>query len=140
MRSRHELEIRLRQKRIPAEIAAVVLDRLTEVGLIDDEAYARVFVAARQRTKPRGAKGLSSELARRGVAREIIDKVLGDLGEAEDPLDAARRAVAPKLRSLAAKPPAEMRRKAEQFLLRRGFSYGVAREVLDELIKDAGEE
>jgi regulatory protein len=130
MHSRRELELKLRQKGIDGEVAAPVLDRLAEVGLIDDEAFARSFVAHRQRSKPRGSRALSAELRRRGVSAEVIERVLREATEEEDAVEAARRAAAPKLRALRDKPAAEARRKAEQFLLRRGFDYGTIRAAL----------
>lgn len=134
MRSRKELADRLKKKGTTPEVAATVLDRLTEVGLINDEAYARAFVASRQRTKPRGARALAMELRQKGIADPIITAVLLELDEGEDTLAAAARAVAPKLRALQGKPPEEARRKAEQFLLRRGFNYEIARTVLDQAL------
>ena len=136
MRTRHQLAQLLQRKRIPSEISVAVLDRLQEVGLLNDEAYARAFVASRQRTRPRGNRGLSSELWAKGIAPDVIQRVLVDSEEAEDPVATARRALEPKLRQLAGKPPDERRRKAEQFLLRRGFSYEVTRAVLGETAED----
>jgi regulatory protein len=136
MRTRKQLAQFLTRKRVPVEVATAVLDRLQEVGLINDEAYARAFVASRQRTRPRGSRGLSSELWAKGVPPEVIDRVLEETEAAEDPIEAARRAVQAKLRQLSGKPAAEIRRKVEQFLLRRGFSYDTAREVLRELPED----
>jgi regulatory protein len=136
MRSRHELEQILRRKGVRLEVAGPVLDRLTEVGLVDDAAFARAFVASRQRTRPRGTLGLAAELRRRGIDAGIIEDVLGELCAAEEPVEAARRAVASKLRSLAGRPPDEVRRKAEQFLLRRGFGFETAREALRDLPGD----
>jgi regulatory protein len=133
MRSRYELEQILRRKGVPPEVGAPILDRLTEAGLVDDMAFARAFVASRQRTRPRGRMGLVAELKKRGIDGDVIDAVLDDWTASEDPVDAARRAVAPKLRSLAGKPAPEVRRKAEQFLLRRGFGFETAREVLRDL-------
>lgn len=133
MRSRRELERILRRKGVAPDAAAPVLDRLVEVGLVDDEQFARAFVASRQRTRPRGARGLAVELAQRGISREIAERVLADLAGEEDAVGTARRAVASKLRSLAGRPREEIRRKAEQFLLRRGFSFDVAREALRDL-------
>ena len=140
MRSRKELEDRLRRKGIPPAAAATVLDRLTEVGLVDDRAYAAAFVASRQRTKPRGTRALAMELRQKGIADAIVQEVLADVADAEDPVDAATRAVAPKLRSLRGKPRDEVRRKAEQFLLRRGFGYDVARSVLDAAFPETPDE
>ena len=136
MRTRKELALMLSRKGVPPEVSGPVLDRLEEVGLVNDEVYARAFVASRQRTKPRGSRGLSAELYAKGVARDVIDRVLAEAQESEDPVLAARRAIAPKLRQLRDKPPAEIRRKAEQFLLRRGFSYQVAREALEAVEPD----
>ncbi len=133
MYSRRELEQSLARKGIDRETAAHALDRLAEVGLVDDEAFARAFVASRQRTSPRGRRALEADLFKKGIAREIADRVLGDVAEEEDPVEAARRAVASKLRSLSGRPAAEIRRKAEQFLLRRGFNYGTVREALSDL-------
>jgi len=130
MRSRFELEQILRRKGVPPEVGAPVLDRLTAVGLVDDAAFARAFVESRQRSRPRGKWGLSAELRKRGIAPDVIDLVLVEREGEEDPVEAARRAVAAKLRTLAGKPPALVRQRAEQFLLRRGFDYETIREAL----------
>ena len=133
MRTRKQLTQLLTRKRIALEVATPVLDRLQEVGLLNDEAYARAFVASRQRTRPRGSRALSSELWAKGISPDVIERVLTDTDQAEEPREAARRAVAPKLRQLAGKPPDEVRHKLEQFLIRRGFSYEIARDVLRDL-------
>jgi len=136
MRTRKQLAQLLSRKRIQPEVAESVLDRLQEVGLINDEAYARAFVTSRQRMRPRGTRALSSELWAKGIPPEVAERVLAETDEAEDPKDAARRAIAPKLRQLAGKPPEETRHKLEQFLLRRGFSYETTRDVLRDLSHD----
>lgn len=130
MQSRRELERKLRQKGIEPAAAAAVLDRLTEVGLVDDLAFARMFVASRQRTRPRGRRALFAELLRKGVAAEVAEGVLDETLEEEDPVEAARRAVASRRRGAAGKGDAGAKRKAEQFLIRRGFSYEVVRRAL----------
>lgn len=138
-RSRRELEILLQRKRISPETAAPVLDRLTEVGLVDDLAFARQFVTERQRSRPRGERALAVELRGRGIAADIIEEVLAETLEEESPVEAARRAVAGKLRSLSGKPPEETARKAQQFLLRRGFGYETVREALSGLASGGSE-
>jgi regulatory protein len=130
MRSRFELDQILRRKGVPAEVGDPVLERLTAAGLVDDAAFARAFVESRQRSRPRGKRGLSAELRKKGIAPAVIELVLAEREEAENPVEEARRAVAAKLRSLAGKPPALVRQRAEQFLLRRGFDYETIREAL----------
>ena len=47
-RSRRELSDKLAAKNVPPEIATRLLDRFEEVGLVDDEAFARSWIAGRQ--------------------------------------------------------------------------------------------
>ncbi len=46
-RSRKELSDKLKTKNVPPEVATRLLDRFEEVGLIDDEAFARAWIASR---------------------------------------------------------------------------------------------
>src|SRR6478735_9656162 len=47
-RSRKELADRLAAKNVPDDVAVRLLDRFEEVGLIDDDAFARSWIASRQ--------------------------------------------------------------------------------------------
>jgi regulatory protein len=132
--SRRELEIKIARKGLSREAAGPVLDRLTEVGLVDDEAFARAYVESRQRSRPRGRRALASELGARGVDRDTVERVLADLREEEPAGDAARRAVAGRLRGLEKLPREEARRKAGAFLARRGFAWSEIEPVLDEVL------
>jgi len=132
--------LKLRQKGIGGDIADPVLDRLVDVGLLDDAAFARAFVASRQRSRPRGRRALEQELFQKGVSRDVIQSVLEELVEEENPRDAAERALAPKLRGLARLDNAAARKKASQFLSRRGFDYDTVRTVVDACLNDLSEE
>ncbi len=78
-RSRRELSDRLRRKEIPALVIRDVLDRLVELGLLDDADFARALVRDRLRLRPKGRRALSAELARKGVTREIGDRVMDEV-------------------------------------------------------------
>ncbi len=71
-RSRHELAQALAAKDVPDEVAARVLDRFTEVGLIDDVAFADAWVESRQRSRGLGRRALVHELRRKGVDDEVV--------------------------------------------------------------------
>ncbi len=109
-----------------------VLDRCTELGLLDDAAFARSRVAAglRRGVSPRL---LVQRLAAKGVARHLVDEALAEHGE--DPqLEAARNYV--RSRRLGPWRTPELRQERAQKDLARlgraGFSYAVARQVLEE--------
>ena len=82
-RTRHELAAKLAAKGVPDEIAGRLLDRFTEVGLIDDAAFARLWVESRQSGKGLARRALAAELRRKGVADEVVREVLDDLEPGE---------------------------------------------------------
>lgn len=88
-RSRAQLEDKLRARHCPPEVAQRVLDRFTEVGLVDDRAYARSLVRSRQETKGLARRALAHELRRKGVDDDIVAQSLADI---EPPRRRTRRA------------------------------------------------
>ncbi len=52
------------------------IERLADLGMLDDEAFARAWVESRDRARPRGERALRGELAQRGVDRSVVDAAL----------------------------------------------------------------
>ncbi|MCW5882376.1 MAG: RecX family transcriptional regulator [Anaerolineae bacterium] len=127
-RARSEREIRtyLRRKDVDEDVAEEIVARLRRVGLVDDAAFASLWVRNRQATSPRGERALRQELWQKGIARDVVDEALTDLDETGQALEAGRS----RAQRLAGLEAAEFRKKLTDFLLRRGFSYGVARGVV----------
>ena len=78
-RTRAELATALRKRRVPAEAAAVVLDRFEEVGLIDDSAFARGWVTSRQAGRGLARGALAAELRRKGVPADTAQHALAEV-------------------------------------------------------------
>ncbi|WP_432479224.1 regulatory protein RecX [Nocardioides sp. GXQ0305] len=132
-RSRTELADKLRQRNVPDEIAARLLDRFEEVGLVDDAAFAHAWVSGRHSAKGLAPRALAQELRRKGVdddvAREALDRVDDDQQEAT-----ARSLVRKKLRSLERFDEATQTRRLVGMLARKGYPPGLAfRVVRDEV-------
>ncbi len=83
-RSRKELSDKLAARNVPAEIATRLLDRFEEVGLVDDEAFARSWVQSRQPGKKLARRALAQELRRKGVADEVAREVLEEVDPAAE--------------------------------------------------------
>lgn len=137
-RSVREVRRRLGQAGYPETLIEAAIDRLEELGYLDDEAFARSWVESRDRSRPRGERALRSELAQKGVAREIVDLVLaerrpdsdgsGDAVAADE--RAAERLLAGRARSLArVTDPRVRRQRAYALLARSGFDPDVAARV-----------
>ena len=107
-RTRAELATTLRKRGIEAEVATAVLDRYDDVGLIDDDAFARAWVTSRHHGRGLARRALASELRQRGVDSGVVDAALKDL-EPETEAATARVLVERRLRSMASTGSEERR-------------------------------
>jgi regulatory protein len=125
-----EIHRHLRSKKFEAETIDHAIDRLRAQRYVDDEAFARWWVEQRERFKPRGHRALRTELAQKGVGRDVVELVLGERAPDAD-VEQARRALSRPLTRWADMPDAEKRRKIHGYLAARGFDY----ETIDEVTR-----
>jgi regulatory protein len=88
-RSRWEVERRLRRAGAEAAVIERTLQRLEELGFVDDLAFARWWLEQRDRHAPRGRRMLEAELRQHGVGREVIVLLRDEMAAAESGDDAA---------------------------------------------------
>lgn len=134
--SRHELSLKLARKGHPEAAIAVAIARLAELGLLDDAAFARAYVASRA-GRGRSPARIRRELHALGVSPEDAVAAVATLESdhaAPDPLaktltQARRRAAA-----MAALPIQTRKRRLLAFFARRGWGGGEAREHVEALL------
>jgi regulatory protein len=115
-----------------------VLDRMEEVGLVDDEAYAGMLVRSRQAGRGLARRALRQELRSKGVDEETARAALEDVdGHAEE--ERARELVAKRLRSLHGLEPHVQTRRLAGMLARKGYDADVAMRVVREAVREAPE-
>ncbi|GAA4699054.1 regulatory protein RecX [Nocardioides nanhaiensis] len=138
-RSRQQLAEKLRAKNVPEPVATRLLDRFEEVGLIDDEAFARMWVSHRGAGAHRGlaTRALAAELRRKGVEDQVVKDALEDV-DPEEERETARRLVRGKLRSVARVDDTTATRRLVGMLARKGYGSGVAFAVVREELAAAG--
>lgn len=126
-RPRSEQEVRryLERKAVDPAVIEQVIERLVRVRLLDDAAFAEFWVENREAFRPRGEWALQGELRQKGVAAEVIEAALSDL----DAESSAMRASEQAMRRYAKLDYEVFMRRMMGFLQRRGFAYGVARQV-----------
>src|SRR5882762_1682569 len=78
-RTRAELAGQLMKRGYPDDVSAQVLDRLADVGLVDDEDFAEQWVRSRHVNAGKGKRALASELRTKGIDDEVIAVVLADI-------------------------------------------------------------
>jgi len=138
-RSRAELAERLAKKGYSAEIAERVLDRLTEVGLVNDADFAQQWVHSRHTYSGKGKRALALELRRKGIGQDDAAEALAQI-DSEDERARATELVAKKLRTVSADDRDRAVRRLVSMLARRGFPQGMAFEVVKEQLDRAGAE
>jgi len=86
-----DLRARLLRSGYPAGLVEATTERLEELRLLDDAAYARAWLESRDRGRPRGERVLRQELRQRGVPIEVAATALDERREAGAPPDVAAR-------------------------------------------------
>ena len=137
-RSRAQLEQKLAQRGCPADVAAAVLDRMTEVGLVDDEALAQMLVRSGQAGRGLAKRALARELRTRGIEDDLAQVALASIPDALE-RDRARELVDKKLRAMHGLGIEVQTRRLAGMLARKGYSPGLTYAVIRDAIADAPE-
>jgi len=132
-RSVVEVRTRLNIAGYRPDLVEGAIERLSELGMLDDEAFARSWLESRDRARPRGERALRVELTRKGIDRTVTDDALAER-EAERP-DADASAAARLLERHARQldriaDPRERRNRAYALLARNGFDSETAMQAI----------
>ncbi len=136
-RSRSELRAKLAKKSVPDDLAERLLDRFEEVGLVDDEAFARAWVQSRQPGKSLARRALAHELRRKGVDDEVARVALDEV-DPDDEVETARTLVRRKLRTAAGLDRDRAVRRLTGMLARKGYPASVCFRVVREELEAHG--
>lgn len=136
-RTRAQLADALHRKQIPDDVAERVLARFTDVGLIDDEAFAQAWVQSRHTGRGLAKRALAAELRRRGVPAEAVNDAVETLDPAQEE-QTARALVARKLPATRGADPAKRMRRLVGMLARKGYSPSLSYRVVKEALAEEG--
>ena len=129
-RTRAELEGQLAKRGYPDDVSTRVLDRLADVGLIDDADFAEQWVRSRRVNAGKGKRALAAELRTKGVDNEVITAALSDI-DAGAERERAEQLVNDKLRrERNTEDEAKLTRRLVGMLARRGYSQTMAFDVV----------
>ena len=136
-RTRAQLAQALRRHGTPAEAAETVLARFTDVGLIDDAAFARAWVESRHYSRGLSRRSLSAELRRQGIETEEIREAVDTL-DPEQEVATARRLAEQKMAGTRGQPPEARVRRAAGTLARKGYPPGLVFRLIKEVLEHEG--
>jgi len=132
-RTRLELRQRLERRGFEAEAIERALDRLTGVGLVDDEAFARDLAASRVEQGV-DAPRIIVELKDRGIAPDLAVRIAGESAPPSDRAERCRELAEDRLSKLEGLRPEVQYRRLAAYLVRRGYPGDVVENVVSELV------
>ena len=132
--SKLELKLKLLKKYYNKELIDSTLSELEQLNLLDDENYALNYFKIRLKKK-KGIRLIKAELSKKGVEREIIEKISTQF--LDDPIleKSALIISEKKLQILKRKSLSKMqlKQKVFQFLASKGFSTEIIKLTIDKL-------
>ncbi len=137
-KSRQQLRDKLRQRSCPDDVAEAVLDRMAEVGLVDDDAYAAMLVRSQQAGRGLARRALARELRTKGVDDDTAQTVLDSI-DPDDERERAHQLVAKKLKTMHGLDGTVQTRRLAGMLARKGYSSEVSLRVIRDALAAAPE-
>jgi regulatory protein len=119
-RTRGQLAELLARKGVQPELAEAVLEHYTELGLVDDAAFAEAFTRSRHEHKGLGSRAIAFELRRRSVPDELVQEAVSVLDTETEQATAARLARERQAR-MSGLPREVQARRLAGFLARKGY-------------------
>jgi regulatory protein len=133
-KTRKQLADALAKKDVPTDIIETVLDRMTELGYLNDAAFADTFTRNRHEFHRKGSRVIRQELRRKGVSDDLIEAAVETI-DPEQETENARTLVAKKLGSTRGLDRNKRVNRLAGMLMRKGYSgsdvFDVIREALD---------
>jgi regulatory protein len=128
-RTRAELATTLTRRGVPDAAAERVLDRFTEVGLINDAALADGYALAQHRERGLAGRAVAQKLRKRGVPDSALRAAVDQIDD-ESEVETAHALVVRKLRSMGHLDEQAKARRLVGMLARKGYSPGLAYRVV----------
>lgn len=110
-----------------------LIDKLKSKRMINDEEFAKAWMESR--TRKYGLNRVKQELFSKGLGREVIEQVM-DQPRGQDQEQLAKKLLQKKIERWKNLPNLEFRKKAYEYLLRRGFEYSVVKDIVENFLKN----
>ena len=133
-KSKARLKQKLKEKGYPSQVIDGTLSRLEREGLLNDKNFAFSVFQTFSQYRPSGRKRIAFEMKKRGIGEGMIDKILEKF-DPESERQAALQLAETKLNRWQKLEPTKWRKKIYDFLIRRGFDFTLAREIVDGIDK-----
>lgn len=116
---------------LSSRIQKEIITKLKKINLVNDVEFTAWWIEQRMTLNPKGNRALSLELRQKGIDQKIIDQQI-KLISSVSLKKAAQKIIEKKIKFYPYLSGLKLKKKLFSFLLRRGFDYQLAQEVIDE--------
>lgn len=114
------------------DVIKTTLEKLEDMGYINDEAYVQAYLNTQALLSPKGPKLLRQALLKKGIDTPLIDESLSHL-DVSDYRDGALRLAEKYIRSKSRLPMKKQEEKVRELLYRKGYGQDVIGFVMETL-------
>jgi regulatory protein len=139
MRSEHEVKTKLLQAGHGEAVVQEAIHKLTNLGFLNDESFSKALVETRKRTAKKGPAAIRQDLIQKGIDKGLQQQVLSTFSH-EEQLKLAMELAEKAVRANQNKTPSQVKQKIQDVLLRKGYTYTVVAEILDQIELDREED
>jgi regulatory protein len=133
-RSEKEIKDHLRKKGFDDVLISKAIAFLSTSRLVDDEEFSRMLCRDKLHLKPAGKLVMKQALFKKGIHKDIIEKVLNEYFTQEQEEHLALEEAKKRMKRISSLPPLVMKRKLYEHLLRRGYDSSLTRSIVNQLL------
>ena len=129
MRSEFEVKKKLLDSGYGEAVVLEAIVKLRKLGFLNDESFSDALLQTRKRSSSRGPRAIRQELERKGIGKELQEKVLDSYSEDEQ-VKIATKLAEKAAASNRSTPPMQLKQKIQDALLRKGYSFDIIKQAL----------
>lgn len=139
MRSEHEVKKKLLDKGFGEAVILEAIQKLRNYGFLDDATYSKALLETKKRTMKKGPRAIRQDLKKKGIEKKLQDDVL-ETFTYEEQLKLALELAEKTVRSEKVKTPTQVKQKIQDLLMRKGYSFLIVSDVLEQLTFERDDE
>lgn len=129
MRSEQEVKTKLLENGFGEAVALEAIRKLLDYNYLNDEEFSKALVSTEKRSSKKGPTAIKQSLKKKGIAEETQQTVLDTYSE-EEQLEIAKGLADKVMRTGSKLTPSQQKRKIQDMLARKGFSFAISKQVI----------
>jgi len=139
MRSEYEVKQKLLQNEFGEAVILEAIRKLYEYGFLNDESFTKALVETQKKNSKKGPTAIRQELKKKGIEKDLQEKVLGNYSE-EEQVDIARTLAEKIINQNQDKTPRQIKQKVQDTLQRKGYNFSIITQALSTFELEKNEE